>query len=486
MRCKRGAIMSDGSCSATAGALSWVDAEIAGCRLGDKRLVERLRRLLRELGEATGQPLPLACQDWAGTKAAYRFFSNGRFGEDAILSGHFAATASRVDATAGPIFVIQDTTELIFAWAKPEAVGAIGRGCTGRDRDGKPRIYTQCGLLMHASLVVTPEGLPLGLAAAKFWTRSKFKGASELKRHVNPTRVSIEDKESMRWLENMRQSTALLGTPNRLVHIGDRESDIYELFCEASKLGTHFLVRTCVDRLAVDGKRTVAAEMARVPAAGMHRIEVTAEDGSVSEAELELRYACIHVLPPIGKQKRYPALDLTILHASEAAEPQGRTRINWKLATDLPITSMDEAVEKLRWYACRWKIELFHKVLKSGCRAEAARLRTAERLTKLIAVFSVIAWRCFWTAMIARAAPQGPAQVALTPAEIDVLDKAVRDRADPPRVKTLSVYLAKIARLGGYLARTHDPPPGNIVMWRGWSRLADIMTGAELANRQCG
>src|SRR4051812_8775167 len=71
---------------------------------------------------------------------------------------------------------------------------------------------------------------------------------------------------------------------------------------------------------------------------------------------------------------------------SEAAEPQGRTRINWKLATDLPITSVDEAVEKLRGYACRWKIELFHKVLKSGCRAEAARLRTAERLTKLVAV----------------------------------------------------------------------------------------------------
>jgi hypothetical protein len=139
MRCKPGALMSDGCCSATAGALSWVDAEIAGCRLGDKRLVERPRRLLGELGEAVGRPLPLACQDWAGTTAAYRFFSNSRFGEDAILSGHFAATASRVDATAGPIFVIQDTTGRVFAWAKPEAVGAIGRGCTGRDRDGTAR-----------------------------------------------------------------------------------------------------------------------------------------------------------------------------------------------------------------------------------------------------------------------------------------------------------------------------------------------------------
>ena len=310
--------------------MSWVDAEIAGCRLGGKRLVERLRRLLGDLGAAIGQPLPLACQDWAGTKAAYRFFSNGRFGEDAILSGHFAATASRVEATAGPIFVVQGTTEFVFAWVKPETVGAIGRGCTGRDRDGRARIYTQCGLLMHASLVVTPEGLPLGLAAAKFLTRSKFKVTSELKRHVNPTRVSIEEGEHALAQEHTAVHRSL-GTPNRLVHIGDRESDIYELFCEASKLGAHFLVRTCVDRLAVDGKRTVAAEMARVPAAGMYRIAVTAEDGSVSEAALELRCACIHVWPPIGKQKRYPALDLTILHASEAAEPQGRTAAtgNW-------------------------------------------------------------------------------------------------------------------------------------------------------------
>ena len=115
---------------------------------------------------------------------------------------------------------------------------------------------------MHGSLVVTPEGLPLGLAAIKFWSRSKFKGTRALKRHINPTRVPIEEKESYRWLENMRQSTALLGTPERLVHIGDRENGIYEFFCETQKLGTHFLVRTCVDRSAGDGGHTVATEMA--------------------------------------------------------------------------------------------------------------------------------------------------------------------------------------------------------------------------------
>ncbi len=114
---------------------------------------------------------------------------------------------------------------------------------------GRLQHFTVCGILMHSSLAVTTDGLPLGLTAIKFWTRNKFKGTNALKRKINPTRVPIEEKESFRWLENLKQSTALLGEPQRCVHIGDRESDIYELFCAAQEAGTRFLVRTCVDRL---------------------------------------------------------------------------------------------------------------------------------------------------------------------------------------------------------------------------------------------
>ena len=475
-----------GSDATAAKGVSWIDAELAGCALGDKRLRDRLRRLLHQLEGAIGAPLPLACQDWANTKAAYRFLSSGRFGEDAILAGHFQATASRFAAAAGLALVVQDTTEFCFRWAKPETIGAIGRVAIGRDRNGNPRAYTQCGLLMHTSFVVTPEGLPLGLAAVQFWTRKAFKGANELKRHVNPTRVPIEAKESIRWLSSLAQSGALLGDPGRCVYVGDRENDIYEFFCAAREAGTHFLARTCVDRLAGDGRRTVARVMARVPVAGQHRIEVTAEDGSVTEVVLKLRYKRVHILPPIGKQKRYPALDLTVIHAREARKPRGRDRIDWKLVTDLAVTSPEQAAEKLQWYAQRWKIELSHKILKSGCRVEAARLRTAERLTKLIAVFCILGWRIFWTTMINRTAPDAPPRSALTEAEITVIDRVVRDRPTIPAEKTLAHYLMKVACLGGYLARARDPPPGNTVMWRGWSRLMDMMLGADLMQPNCG
>ena len=127
---------------------------------------------------------------------------------------------------------------------------------------------------MHSSLALTPEGIPLGLAAIKFWTRKKFKGTNALKKKVNPTRIPIEQKESFRWLENLKQSTQQLADPSRCVHIGDRESDIFELFCAAEEAGTHFLVRTCVDRLAGRGGTTISKKMERQPIQGDHEIEV--------------------------------------------------------------------------------------------------------------------------------------------------------------------------------------------------------------------
>lgn len=149
--------------------------------------------------------------------------------------------------------------------------------------------------------------LPLGLTAVKFWTRKKFKGTGALKKKINPTRVPIEKKESIRWLGNVRQSTELLGDPEQCVHVGDRESDIYELFCAAQKVGTHFVIRTCVARLAGDGDHTIADEMDEVAVKGLHRIDVKDNNGDADEAVLEIRYRKIRVMPPIGKQKCYPA-----------------------------------------------------------------------------------------------------------------------------------------------------------------------------------
>ena len=442
--------------------------------------------MLEQFSNRVGGSIPFACQDWANAKAAYRLLSSERVTEQAILAGHFAATRKRSDNGDSPLLILHDTTTFTYNRADVSAVGITHRSFTKRNRDGLPQHYVVCGLQMHSSMVVTPEGLPLGLAFVHFWTRDRFKGCTAMKRRINPTRVPIEEKESRRWLDGLRRSSALVGRPERCVHIGDRESDIYELFCLAEEVGTHFLVRTCVDRLAGDGKHTIADEMGDTHVKGLHRIEVRDRKGGISEAVLEIRYRRILVLPPIGKQKQYPHQTLTVIHALERATPNGRDRIDWKLMTDLPVTSRKDAVEKLRWYAMRWKIETFHKILKSGCKAEESKLRTAERIINLIAVFCILSWRIFWLTMLKRTQTAASPDEAFTEVEQYLLDELIPIREGPDSAPSLAGYIVKLARLGGYLARAHDPPPGNTVIWRGLSRLTDIELGIMIGVQLVG
>ena len=155
------------------------------------------------------------------------------------------------------------------------------------------------------------------------------------------------------------------------------------------------------------------------------------------------------------------------------------------MLANLPVEDLACAIEKLDWYAQRWKIETFHKVLKSGCQAEQSKLRTAERLTNLLALLCIVGWRGFWLTMVNRASPEAPAEVVLTRTEIEILDRMAAP-AGPPARPTVAHYLLAIAKLGGYLARAKDPPPGNMVLWRGLSRLTDIHIGYELNGRIVG
>src|SRR5260370_3900520 len=429
----------------------WIDRELAGCEFEDERLTKRFAKLFRQLSSGIGESIPWACQDWTSTKAAYRFFANERVGESALLRGHFLATKERLASGAWPVLMLHDTTEFSFRRKDVTAVGMTTRK-PQRILNGKPQHHDVCGILMHSSLAITLDGLPLGLTAIKFWSRDAFYGCNQLKKKINPTRIPIEQKESYRWLENVRQSTALLQEPTRCVHIGDRESDIYELFCTAQQIGTHFLFRTCVDRLAGDGKHTIATEMAEVRVQGLHRIEVRDRKGDISQAVLEIRHRGIQVLPPINQKKKYPELLLTVIHAHEREVPKGRDNVDWKLITDLPVTYSRQAIEKLQWYSMRWKIEVFHKILKSGCKTEASKLRTASRLVNLISVFAILSWRIFWMTMMNRTAPGAHPEVAFTALEVKLLDQLVRDKhRSQVSCKSLSTYLTKHARLRGLL-----------------------------------
>ncbi len=172
--------------------------------------------------------------------------------------------------------------------------------------------------------------------------------------------------------------------------------------------------------------------MKKASVKGRHSIQGRNKLGEFYEAELEIKYEQLQVLPPVGKWKDHSDLTLTVIHAEERGTPRGRDKIEWKLITNLPVKSLAEAIEKLNWYAMRWKIEVFHKILKSGCKAEESKLRSSERLANLISIFCIIGWRVFWLTMLHRAEPNLPPTVALDPTEIFLLDELVKSKPGNP------------------------------------------------------
>jgi hypothetical protein len=448
------------------------------------RLEKRLQYLMEQMAAGLGRSIPLACQDWSATKAAYRFFSNERICDEQILAGHFEATRERLPQAGAPVLVLHDTTEFSYKREDMAAVGLVSKGSVRKDEHGRPVYFTTCGVCLHSSLAVTLDGLPLGLTAAKFWSRKSFKGRTARRKAHN---APIEEKESVRWLENLRSSTALLSQPGRVVHVGDQESDIFDLFGVAQQLGTHFLVRTRADRLANGGPLTIAEAIGQSPRRGLYRIVVRNRKGEESEAVLEIRYRRLRIQTAKGKKKCYPDQVVTVIEAREQQTPPERDRIDWKLITDLAVNSRREAVEKVQWYALRWKIEVFHKILKSGCRAEQSRLRTTARLTNLLAVFCILSWRVFWLTMTNRTAPEANPELVFTDLELRILDRLFADKpsAHPPQ-RGLSHYLINLARLGGYMARNSDPPPGNETIWKGLTRLNDIQLGVIMGAQFVG
>lgn len=460
---------------------SWIENEFKEAGFPDFRLKNRLLQLISQLSKSFGQSIPMACQDWAATKAAYRFLDNDRFDETDIMNGHFKATASRVAEVEGPILVLHDTSEFSYT-REGDQIGKIRRlrRNPASDMIGGKKYFTQCGVLMHATLAVSAEGLPLGLGALKFWTRKDFTSCNERKKKINPTRVPIEEKESFRWIEGLRHSTERFGTPERCVHVADREGDMYEFFHEAIETKSHFLVRICVNRRTTS-HLNVYEQMKREPTRGIHKVTFFDENGKAVETELEIKFKSVVLKPSDGrKAKIYGPKPASIIFAKEIkGRKTGRPLIDWKLVTDLAVTTLEEAIEKLKWYALRWRIEVYFKVLKSGCRAEDLKLRTSKRLTKLISIFCIMSWRVFWLTMLNRETENVPATIALTEAEIQILDHMF-PRPDNRKRRILSEYVGKIARLGGYLARSSDPPPGNQVIWRGMKKLSEINIGVEI------
>jgi hypothetical protein len=185
---------------------------------------------------------------------------------------------------------------------------------------------------------------------------------------------------------------------------------------------------------------------------------------------------------PKHKKEVLPDIHMYAIHVLERNPPEGEDAVEWMLLTNQPVTTFTEDCERVHWYSLRWRIEMYFKVLKSGFRVEMCRLGTADRLICYLTVMSIVAWRLFMITLIARTNPSLPCSVLLSKLEWTVLEvKSSRSGNLPATPPSIADVLISIAKLGGYLARNADGPPGNLALWRGWKRLQDIAEGWSLA-----
>ena len=440
----------------------WVFRELGLASLRDARLTARALRLASDLAAHPALSLSsLYVSDWAGLKAAYRFFDNPKVTPAKLLEPHQAATWER-GASEGLVLIAQDTTSFNFTHhAATTGLGPIGSG-------------TEQGFLLHSALALTTAGVPLGLVAQIVWARDPETRGKSARRKQLP----IEAKESYRWLQVQQQIADHVPNGTRTVLMGDRESDIYDLFIMPRHPGQELLVRAAWDRKLVDPPEQhlwAAAEAAAV--IGTMTITVPSKPGRPErQALLALRSAVIQIARPADRSASTPAAPpMTVVLAREIAPPDGAKPIEWLLFTTLEVATAADAERIVTWYSYRWRIERLHFTLKTGgSHVEDLQLASRKRLERAVTLYSIVSWRLLWMTYQVRIDPNQSPTVAFSSAEIAVLERLVTTQkpARPPgHPLTLRDAVRAMAQLGGFLGRKSDGEPGVKTLWRGYRQL---------------
>ena len=450
--------------------VSWAVEELAQVNLNDERLNHRCQKLAEVLGQQPTAPINQACEDWADSKAAYRFFYNSDVSSASILLPHVQHTVERMKGHK-VVLAIQDTTFFNFTHdPETQGLGEIGA-----------KRQNQRGFGLHSTLAVTPSGQPLGLLTQAYLERP-IGEASHTPSEV--TKLPIEEKESYRWLEALEKTIELAPEGVQVLTVCDREADIYEMFVLAQERHASLLVRADNDRcLQADKVKQLWPKLEQQPIQGEINVQITG-NGKRKErhATVSIRSCTVNLRPPWRpKQKKLPIVTLQAILVQEEHPPENMAElgdqepIEWMLLTNTPVNSFDETVQVVAWYCCRWQIEVFHKIIKSGCRVEDCLLQTAQRLQNYITLMCVVAWRLHWLTYINRTEPDLPCTQILTAVEWQALYMRIHKTTEFPKIPpTVRQAVRWIAQLGGFLGRKSEGEPGITAIWRGWQRLQDL------------
>ena len=457
---------------------TWILAETQTANLGDDRLNRRYALILDRLSSKPSLSIPAACEGWKEAQAAYRFFANEKTTPDKILQPHYDATLERIRAQK-IVIIAQDTTEGDLTRAEEKVGGPLN----GSER---------WGMYVHPLLAMTPQRVPLGVVSARMWSRDveDLEKNAEERRHERREQP-IEEKESYRWLEGYEKACVVAAqAPNtQVIAVSDSEGDIYECLQAGSREGrrAEWIVRGCQDRALADEEKNLLATLECRAALGKLKIRVSKREASTGDeskkrkqaragrlATVTVRSARVLLQGPKRPGGRPTPVYVNAVLVREEKPPPGQTPIEWLLLTSLPIETFDEAATVIDYYSCRWEIEVFFRVLKSGCEVEELQFEHEDRLEVCLAMYLIVAWRVLYVLMLGRECPKLSCAAVLSESEWKSAYVIARKQAAPTKAPLLGEMVRWIAELGGYLGRKGDGPPGPQTLWIGLQRTRDF------------
>lgn len=448
--------------------MEWIATEIAKVDFGDKRLNKRLGNILERLSSKPTCSIPASCSGWHETKAAYRFFDNPEVTSDVILESHKLASIERIKLE-NIVLLIQDSSEIDYT------------GHEAKSGLGVLNSPNRKGFFLHPLIAVTPERVCLGVVDCQEMIRTKLIGRNT----TDYMRKPIEEKESYRWLKGYRVSNDISScAPNTLiVNICDREGDIYEFFdespaCRDIHNKAEWIVRAAQNRSLVTednrSKNKLFDFMKTAPLIGDISFEMPSAKGRKSR-KVTQQIRAAEVLLKAPKGKKLQNLKVRAVYCHEKNTPKGEEPINWLLLTSLQLDDSQRVLDVINWYLCRWQIEIYFKVLKSGCKIEELQLETMDRLLPCLALYMIIAWRVMYVAMLGRSCPAMSCDILFEEREWKSVYAVSYKKPPPSKPPSLNDMVRLIAKLGGHLGRKRDGYPGAQTIWIGLQRVRDFV-----------
>jgi hypothetical protein len=446
----------------------WIRTEFRSADFGDKRLTDRLVQIGDELGSSPAESIPASCENWASTKATYRFCDNDRVDPNEVISAHRQAQESRVSG-GDELLVVSDTTYLTF----PRHPGKEGLGDIGSsDIDVE-------GVKLHSSVGIRPDTQQMtGVIDQQVLVEDQ---QADIDYITNGKDDPIQvDSQYDKWLRGDRATLDWVPEDVRPIFVHDRGGDAFSLFEELGREcdDTGFVVRAKKDRRiwTEEGDAGKLNDWSSdLAERGRDSIEIQqGGDRKARTAEVSIAAGTCELRAPKNNPEQEGSIEVNVVTVDEVSEADDP--IQWVLFTTESVSTFDDILTVIEYYRLRWRIEDWHKALKTGCEIEERQLQTWERMEVLMSVYSVIAWKVLELRELARGEDSVAPETLLSDAERAVLETKFPELSG----QNGKAYAVHVAKLGGYLDRGSDPPPGWQTMWKGLQKLRLWAEGYEL------